>query len=160
MLNDGKYGVSVCENEIRLTLLRAPTMPDMHADRGTQTVNVALYPFAGALDQSDILLEAAALNAQADLTRTPQGDALFLPEQRNIVVSAVRPAETIKNALLVRVYEAMGKPTNTAVALHENICSAYETDMLEGHAKAIDDPRSMHFAPFEIKTFLLKLREA
>jgi len=160
ILNDGKYGVSVLSNDIRLTLLRAPTMPDMHADRGRQTVTYALYPFAGALDKSGVLLQAAALNREADVTRTPQGSAFFLPEDENIVVTAVRPAETIKNALLVRAYEAMGRPADTAVSLHERIRAVAETDMLEGHAKVVKDPTRMHFDPFEIKTFLLYLREA
>ncbi|MBR5287312.1 MAG: alpha-mannosidase [Clostridia bacterium] len=159
VLNDGKYGVSVRENEIRLTLLRAPTMPDMHADRGVQTMTYALYPFAGTLEGSDILDEAAALNGEADLSRTTGGEALLLPEEKNIVVSAVRVSETQKNALLVRAYEAMGKPTDTAVTLHEGIVAAHETDMLEAQAKAIECPRRIHFDPFEIKTFLLTLRE-
>lgn len=159
VINDGKYGVSVHENEIRLTLLRAPTMPDMHADRGVQTMTYALYPFCGTFEESDVLSQAAALNQEADLTRTPQGQALFLPKDKNIVVSMIRPAETKKNALLVRAYEAMGKPTDATVLLHEKIGNGYETDMLEGNAEEIRRFAGLHFDPFEIKTFLLELRE-
>ncbi len=155
VLNDGKYGVSVRENEIRLTLLRAPMMPDMHADQGVQRVTYALYPFAGQFEESDVLFEAAQLNGQ-----TYGGAPIFLPDQKNIVVETIRPAETEENALLVRAYEAMGKPTDAVFAVHERIEAIIETDMLEESARAcaFDGKLSVHFGPFEIKTFLLKLK--
>ena len=153
VLNDGKYGVSVRENEIGLTLLRAPMMPDMHADRGTQRFTYSIYPFAGAFEESGVLAEAAQLNGQEDI-----GLGLLESDQANVVVDSVRISETKANALLVRAYEAMGKPCRVKFAAHERIYRAFETDMTEENARPAD-LGGVAFAPFEIKTFLFELDE-
>lgn len=158
VLNDGKYGVNVVENEIRLTLLRSAMMPDQNADRGTQEFIYAFCPFDGAFQNSDVHLQAA------DLNETPIfagiGDDLgpiFLPNAKNIIVDTIKPADIFENALLVRVYEAMGKKTSCSFTAHEKIKSITETDMLEENATTVDVSH-VHFGPFEIKTFILMLR--
>ena len=157
VLNDGKFGVNVVENEIRLTLLRAPMMPDQTADRGKQEFTYAFYPFDGAFQDSDVHLQAAELNENSIFASVCDDlGAIFLPNQKNIIVDTIKPADIYENALLVRVYEAMGKQTDCAFTAHENIKSVTETDMLEENATAVD-PSHVHFGPFEIKTFILQL---
>ena len=157
VLNDGKYGVNVVGNEIRLTLLKSPMMPDMNADRGLQTVSYAFCPFRGSFAESDVLRQAAELNeppvwaGEAD-----QVGSIFLPDAKNIIVDTIKPADTVENALLVRVYEAMGKQTDCAFAVHEKVRGIRETDMLEEGGVAVE-PGKVHFGAFEIKTFLLYL---
>ncbi len=157
VLNDSKYGVSVAGDEIRLTLLRAPMMPDMNADRGVQNFTYSLYPFAGQFEQSGVLREAVELNEPPVFA----GEALALsgilvPDKENIVVETVKPADTAQNALLVRAYEAMGMPTRTHFTAADAITRAVETDMLEENGKPVD-LSAVDFGPFEIRTFLLFL---
>ena len=157
VLNDGKYGVNVVDNEIRLTLLKAAMMPDQNADRGDQQFTYAFYPFDGPFQDSDVLQQAAQLNEPA--VTGACGDDLgpvFLANAKNIIVDTVKIADVHENALLVRVYEAMGKQTDCAFAVHEKIQSVLETDMLEENPQAVD-PGNIHFGPFEIKTFILYL---
>ena len=158
VLNDGKYGVNVVGNEIRLTLLKSAMMPDQNADRGEQHFSYAFYPFDGAFADSDVPHQAAEFNepmiACADCDDI---GPIFLPNAKNIIVDTIKPADTIENALLVRVYEAMGKQTSCSFTAHEKIKSITETDMLEENATTVDVSH-VHFGPFEIKTFILMLR--
>lgn len=157
VLNDGKYGVNVVENEIRLTLLRAAMMPDQNADRGMQEFTYAFYPFDGAFQDSDVHMQAAELN-EAPIFAAAGDDlgAIFLPNQKNIIVDTIKPADCHENALLVRVYEAMGKQTGCAFTANPKIKTIAETDMLEENPQAVN-LQNIHFGPFEIKTFILQL---
>ncbi|MGN0747193.1 MAG: glycoside hydrolase family 38 C-terminal domain-containing protein, partial [Aristaeellaceae bacterium] len=160
VLNDGKYGVSVEGSDIRLSLLRAPLMPDMTADQGEQEFTYAFLPFAGPFEQSRVLREAVELNEPP----IPGGGAedaqpVFLPEKANIIVDTLKPSDTCPGAVLVRVYEAMGMATDTAVTLHPAIAAVKETDMLEenGHPLPMEGGLRLHFSAFEIKTILLHI---
>lgn len=159
VLNDGKYGVSVEGSDIRLSLLRAPLMPDMTADQGEQDFTYAFIPFAGPFEQSRVLRQATELNEPVIPGSDGAADGLpvFLPEKANIIVDTVKPSDTCPGAVLVRVYEAMGMATDTAVTLHPAIAGATETDMLEesGHPLPVDHGLQLHFGAFEIKTILL-----
>ena len=157
VLNNGKYGVNVVENEIRLTLLKSAMMPDQTADRGYQIVTYAFYPFDGAFQDSDVPQRGMEMNS-ALMGGTAEFDAhpIFLGNMPNIIVETVKPADTIENALLVRAYEAMGKQTTCAFTVHPNVKSVTETDMLEENGRAVDASH-VHFGPFEIKTFILTI---
>ena len=161
VLNDCKYGVNVRESEIRLSLMRAPLMPDMNADQGAQAFTYSIYPFVGAFAQSGTVRQAAELNAplQFGSPEGAQDGPIFLPEKENVVVDTVKIADTVKNALLVRAYEAMGMDTVTYVRVSDQVRGAAETNMLEENAQALDLSAPVHFGPFEIKTFLLYLRD-
>ena len=157
VLNDGKYGVNVVDNEIRLTLLKSAMMPDQTADRGHQEFTYAFYPFDGAFADSGVMQQAAQLN-EPMITCCKADDLapIFLADQKNIIVDTIKPADLHENALLVRVYEAMGKQTVCAFKAHEKIQSVCETDMLEEDPKTVDLDH-VNFGPFEIKTFILKM---
>ena len=157
VLNDGKFGVNVVGNEIRLTLLKSAMMPDQNADRGLQQFAYAFYPFDGAFQDSDVLQRAAELNEP--MIACGAGDELgpiFLSDKKNIIVDTIKPADCHENALLVRVYEAMGKQTDCAFTAHANVKTITETDMLEENPQPVD-LQNVHFGPFEIKTFILSL---
>ena len=160
VLNDSKYAVNVVDNEIRLTLLKSAMMPDMYADRGAQSFTYAFYPFAGSLAQSDIVREATQLNeplifGSADMKLNVE--QIFIPDQKNIIVDTIKPADTVENALLVRAYESMGMKTSTSFHYSERIGKIVETDMLEENPVEIQ-PENVEFGSFEIKTFLLYLK--
>jgi len=152
VLNDSKYGVSTHGNEIRLTLLRAPLMPDMTADRGLQRFTYSFCPL-NALE--DALREAELLN---EPLRPMAGRSvpILLPDAPNIVVDTLKPADDRDDALVARVYEAMGRATRTKLTLGAGIRVLLEADMLEEGAGPVP-PEEVSFGPFEIKTFILPL---
>jgi alpha-mannosidase len=81
---------------------------------------------------------------------------IFLPNAKNIIVDTIKPADTMENTLLVRVYEAMGKQTDCSFTANPKIANIVETDMLEENPQNVDLSH-VHFGPFEIKTFILQL---
>lgn len=165
VLNDCKYGVSTVGNEIRLTLMKAPLMPDMYADQGWQEFTYSFYPFMGAFAESGVVREACELNEPPAIGGTVPADReaasqpVCLPLQENIIVDTIKPADTVENALLVRAYEAMGMETDAAFLVPERVKKVYETDMLEENGREL--PRGgrleTRFRAFEIKTILLYL---
>lgn len=160
VLNDCKYGVSTADNEIRLTLLKAPMMPDMYADRGMQEFTYSFFPFVGAFSDSDALRQAVELNE--DVILGGEADdlgAIFVGDRKNIVVETVKPSDTVENALLVRAYEAMGMQTDVEFTISPRVRRVEETDMLEenGVECAVNGTLKTSFGAFEIKTFLLYL---
>lgn len=162
VLNDCKYGVNVLGSEIRLTLLKSPLMPDATADRGRQEFTYSFYPFSGPFQQSDVLRQATELNEPLVLGSPDAGIAeepILLPLQKNIVVDTVKPADTVENALLVRVYEAAGMATAASFTVGKNIRKIVETDMLEENSRLLtwENTLNASFGPFEIKTLLLYL---
>ena len=82
--------------------------------------------------------------------------ALMAIRESNGLVVNVFYADTAEDAVLVRVYEAMGMETETAVHVHLAVKRCLETDMLEENGQTADLGK-LHFKPFEIKTFLLHL---
>ena len=157
VLNDGKYGVNVVENEIRLTLLKSAMMPDQTADRGKQECIYAFYPFDGAFTDSDVPQQAMDLNETPIFADACDAlGSMFLPDAKNIIVDTIKPADTVENALLVRAYEAMGKQTACGFIANTRIKTVTETDMLEENPQSVD-LRNVHFGAFEIKTFILTL---
>lgn len=166
VLNDCKYGVNTVGNEIRLTLMKAPLMPDMYADQGEQEFTYSFYPFTGPFTESDVLREACELNEPPVVGEALPGEAeqvfqpVLLPAQKNIIVDTVKPADTVDNAVLVRAYEAMGMGTNASFSVSGAVKRIGEADMLEENEKelALRDGRlKARFGPFEIKSFLLYL---
>ena len=153
VLNDSKYGVSTHGNEIRLTLLRAPLMPDMEADRGVQRFTYSFCPLT-ALEEA--LREATDLN-EPPIPGGGETVPVFLPEAENIIIETVKPAGEAEDTLIVRAYEAMGRATRTRARIHENIREVLEADMAETPGAPIS-PEGIAFGPFEIKTFILPLK--
>lgn len=164
VLNDCKYGVSVSEQEIRLTLMKAPLMPDMYADQGKHEFTYSICPFTGPFQESGVVREAYELNEPLTFGAPPaEGTAdpgpVFLPLNKNIVVDTIKPADTVEKGILVRAYEAMGMGTDAAFAVSEAVKRVEEVDMLEqnGEDRPWKDRLEVPFGAFEIKTFLLYL---
>lgn len=166
VLNDCKYGVSTAGSEIRLTLMKAPLMPDMYADQREQEFTYSFYPFLGPFAESGVLREAYELNeppvvggvlpAGAEAALRP----VFLPGEKNIVVDTVKPADTVENAILVRAYEAMGIGTHASFTMTEAVRRISEVDMLEENEAPLPlqgGRLAVSFGAFEIKSFLLYL---
>ena len=76
LLNDCKYGVSVNDGVISLSLLRAPTYPDASADRGRHRFVYAYRAWNGPLETSGVTEAAEALNdplITVPVSMTPTG---------------------------------------------------------------------------------------
>ena len=159
LLNDCKYGVSVNDGVIGLSLLRAPVFPDPGADRGSHRFIYAYRAWNGPLETSGVQEAADALN---DPLITADGvcDLLHVLDisSASIAVESVKLAEDGSGDLIIRLFESMGG-ARTAVChplipfASARLCSLAEED---GEALPVSsDTFSVSFRPFEIVTVRL-----
>ena len=157
LLNDSKYGVSVEDNSINLTLLKSALAPDMAADKGIQEFAYAFYAWNGTFGQSDIIREAYELNVPVTTAPGSAGTrSLFSMDCRNVVIEAAKPADDRSGDVVVRLYESKRMSTDCVMSTSLPVKSAALTNMLEEHPKKLRVTRSgsmrLSFRPFEIKT--------
>lgn len=161
LLNDCKYGVSVNDNTMSLTLLRAPTWPDETSDQGTHHFTYGFTFWNGAFLGSPVVREAYELNYPVSLV--PGGGreskSLLSIDQANVIAETVKLAEDESGDWIVRLYESKGASVACGLHFGMSVAAVYETNMLE--EKLADLPHegeevSLQFRPFEVKTIRLR----
>ena len=162
VLNDSKYGLSVDDSSINLTLLKAPIAPDMNADKGIQKFTYSIYMWAGDFQDSGVIEEAYDLNTPVpQVNGTCDKKSVFNLNQNNIILETVKKAEDESGDLIVRLYEAQKAHTKCQLSTELAAEKAFETNMLEKKEKEIkctEGKLELEFSPFEIKTVRLKLK--
>lgn len=158
LLNDSKYGYDIKENRMRLTLLKAATHPDPHADQGHHTFTYALYPHAGDWREAKTVEKAWDLNDPVLALRgewNNEGSFLDLHSD-HIWVDAVKPAQD-GNGLIIRVHEYEGRRGKATLQVHKPIEKWLETNLMEESIGEEQIGSTIEFSikPYEIKTFRL-----
>lgn len=156
VLNDSKYGVSMLGDEISLTLLRASTSPDLHADQGEHDFTYSFYAWDGPFASCDVVRQGWELNVPALISRGACGtQSLLQVESENIIAEALKLAEDGSGDVILRLYESKHAATSTAIKWNLPFASASECDMLENETQALtahDQCFTLSFHPFEVKT--------
>ncbi|MGI6173887.1 MAG: alpha-mannosidase [Christensenellales bacterium] len=164
LLNDCKYGHSVDENGIALTLLKSSTLPNPEADTDMEHhFTYSLMPHTGDWRCAATPNAAYALNMPATVRKAGgEGEMLrplFTVSNENILVEVVKKALD-GDGVIVRVYECYGRRTAGAVLESAfGILSCEESNMLEQkQADAPFDGNTVSFdmRPYEIKTFRIR----
>lgn len=120
-LNDCKFGVSVEENVVGLSLLKSGTYPNPVADREHHEATYSVLPHTGSWQEAGTVREGYLLNnplracTGTGSAVLPQRYSLVSHDHRNIMVEAVKQAED-SDALIIRLYEF--ENTRTDVRLH------------------------------------------
>ncbi|NLK74416.1 MAG: alpha-mannosidase [Clostridiales bacterium] len=181
VLNDCKYGVSTNGNSIELSLLKAPLIPDMYADKGLQEFTYSIYAAPCSFYDSDIIRQGYELNMPAtsieristesinntlDIksrkTSTCIDENSFIEiSNSGIILETVKLADDGSGDIILRLYEAKGAHTNCQLALNFHLNNIMEVNMLEeldsGAELIIEEVErrrivELTFRPFEIKT--------
>nr|BAB40444.2 alpha-D-mannosidase [Bacillus sp. GL1] len=163
LLNDCKYGHDIKDNVIRLSLIKSAIDPDPNADQGEHLFTYSLYPHAGDWASGGTATAAWALNNP--LLAVPgasafAGKSLLRADGAHIAFDAIKKAED-EDALVVRLHEYAGGRGLTTLTPGCEIASWQECDLLErpiGDRHDGDKPLRFELAPYEIKTFLIRLR--
>lgn len=161
LLNDGRYGYDVHDGVLRLSLLRAATYPDPHADQGAHDFTYALLPHLGDWRQGEVIPAGYDLNAPAlplAVAAQPAGTlpaaySQFRVDAPNVVLETVKKAED-GSGLILRLYESWGTRTRAALALPDDAaavrCTSMEQPLPGEEAVQHSLPLTLH--PFEICT--------
>jgi alpha-mannosidase len=162
VLNDSKYGYDAVGNTLRITMLRSATWPDEVADKGRQQFTYALYPHAGTWKQAQTVRRGYELNdplkAEQVFPHTgtlPAEHSWASIENPNVTLTAIKKAED-SDALVFRMYEWAGTPTDVKLHIPPGATYAIETNLMEkpegAHLNLTGDLVTIPIKPYEILT--------
>ena len=171
LLNDCKYGHSIQENVIRLSLLRSPTLPDPEADQGEHRFAYTLWPHAGGWEQSTVAA-AYALNdplivfdASGLGSRRPAGPAgspghnlsFVKCDAPNIVIETIKRAQDGRG-VIIRFYESQRRRGPVKLTAGFPLQQVWQTNLLEDDRTALTpDGHSVELfvRPYQVVTLRL-----
>jgi alpha-mannosidase len=133
ILNNCKYGYDCKENVLRLSILRAPTDPDPHADEGEHAFTYSLFTSAG--DWRNGTVEAGReLNTPLLVFAAPDNTEVarwqFAVDGGSVILESIKKAED-SDSLILRLFEHAGSDCTARVRLPKTPKRAAETDLLE-----------------------------
>ena len=162
LLNESKYGFSVHDNVMRISLLRSTTNPDPTADKGRQVFTYSLYPHADSWQKAQTVRRAYELNVPvlAKVTESELLDEIpgsFVSvDAENVVIDTVKKAED-SDALIVRVYESHGARGDVNLTFGVTPKDVTECDLMEENDEPVascdGSTLSFRIRPWEIRTF-------
>ena len=155
VLNDCKYGLSVREGSLRLSLHKGGERPDREGDRGRHVCRYAILPHEGGFSAQSVVQPAYCFN----YLPIQMGGADALPgllkvDAPNVIVETVKPCEEAGRAYILRLYESTGAYVNAAISFGHTVKGLALTNMLEEEQEIIKAGKSVSltFRPFEIRT--------
>ncbi|MBD5455236.1 MAG: alpha-mannosidase [Lachnospiraceae bacterium] len=162
LLTDCKYGCSVQNGVIGLSMLKSATDPNPDADKEKHEFMFSILPHRGDFREGKVIPEAYELNnpAIAVIKKNKTG---FLPrsfsfastDQPNVVIEAIKRSED-SNAWIIRLYECYNKRCNVTMQLREKIHNAFLCNLLEEQEEPVvfeKDKILFSIKPYEILTF-------
>ena len=161
LLNDCKYGHSVKNGVIGLTLLKSGVEPNPNADVEVHTFTYALYPHGETWKEAATAHESYKLNQPAYVVAAGQpGQAMSYAsvDQRNVILETVKEAENGSGTVL-RLYEFENARTKTVLHVPAGVTRAYSTNLLEEIEEELpveNGQVAFTIKPYEIKTILLQ----
>ncbi len=163
LLNDCKYGHSVDESSMALTLVKSSVMPNPEADIEVHELTYSLMPHVGGWREAGTTDMAYRLNVPVQTVKGAGGEKTEAPfaevTEPNVLVEVVKEALD-GDGMIVRVYECYGR-RSTGVQLKldfaptsAEVCSLTEKRIedaaLCGNVIAFD------MKPYEIKSFRIR----
>jgi alpha-mannosidase len=137
LLSANKYGYSVLGSTVGITLLKCPTDPNPHADRGEHHFTYAMMPHVGDFRQAGVITEAWSLNqplmcqaVEARENGLASQFSLVSCDAPNMVATALKKAEDGED-LILRMYDAFDCKSTVTVTLPEGTRHAELCDLME-----------------------------
>lgn len=155
ILNDCKYGISVKDSQMRLSLHKGGCRPDYRGDKGVHECTYSFYPHNEGFGTDSVIKPAYELNYKPIVVSGEWSRPSFAGvDCGNIIIEAIKPCEEDEKAYIMRLYDAEGTYTNTTLTLNGNVKEAALTNMLEETIEKLPDTNRINlvFKPFEIKT--------
>ncbi|TMD72157.1 MAG: alpha-mannosidase [Chloroflexi bacterium] len=162
LLNDCKHGYDIHGSVMRLSLLRGPTHPDPTADLGDHQFTYALVPHRGDFREAGVVEAAEDLNspllpAHGNLAAGTSRSLIEI-DTRQVIVEAIKRAED-SDAVIVRLYEAWGRPCTARIRVTLPATRAHLCDLLERNVhevSVLDGQLELELTPFKIVTLKLE----
>lgn len=133
MLNDCKYGHSVKDSNMALTLIKSGIEPNPVADQEEHYFTYALYPHAGKWQEARTVEQAYDLNQPAIVVAGGKpGSHLSKAsvDKSNVVLETIKCAECGEGTI-IRMYESENALTKTNLMVSGNYKKAFICNLLE-----------------------------
>lgn len=161
ILNDCKYGVSVNDGVIGISLLKSAVYPNPDADKEHHSFVFSIYPHKGSFKEAGTIGRAYALNnpmvgllKENESGCLPGKYSIVQADAPNVVIEAVKKAEK-EQATIIRLYETFNKRTRTTIHFGYPAKAVYECNMLEDvqqEVESVGTEAAITVKPYEIKT--------
>lgn len=160
LLNNGKYGYSIKDQAMKLSLLKSAVYPDTTADKGMHEFMYSLYPHKNSVTEGGTIETANRINLPA---RAVPG--CFADDRRivkvssdSVLIDAVKKAEG-EECLIVRLHECRGGSAKVRLSSDFPVKKLVPCNLLEHDCEeAVEGPEIIfNITPFEIKTFKVYL---
>lgn len=169
-LTDSKYGVSVNDSQVELTLLKSGTYPNPRADRGYHEFVYAIYPHQGSWQEAGTVKQAYEINnpvtavlktKQSSLL--PQEFGFVSTEAENLIFEVLKEAEDGDGEIL-RFYECWNCQKHITLTFAKPYQTIALCNMLEQEERVIGVQTKqveLVVKPYEIVTLkLIEMEEA
>lgn len=165
LLNDCKYGYSVKDSNMALTLIKSGIEPNETADQEEHIFTYALYPHKGTWSAGGTVEEAYKLNQKAyavtgDLKA--DGTSFVSTDKENIILETVKRAEA-EDGIIIRFYECQNSLTKTTLTFGEKeLVEVIECNLMEEEEQNIaieNHSFTVTVKPYEVKTYKVKIKE-
>jgi len=156
VVNDCKYGVSVRDGLIGLSLAKGGTRPDERGDVGVYRFRYGYFPHTGGYCAKEVILPAYCFNYPSLPMKgtSISTEPLLTIDSPNVIIETVKPCEDSEKAFIARIYESEGSFTSTKLHAGFYIQSLQVCNMME--QPICDCDQNLIFQPFEIKTIKIK----
>ncbi len=161
ILNNCKYGHDIKDNIMRITLLKAATMPDASQDQGLHEFTYSLLPHGGDFVEGNVVQEAFALNeplqAVKGKTELPYNSFLSF-DNAQIELDAVKKSED-GSYIVIRFHEFAGSKQKVTLKLGFAFSSWCEGDLRERAIGEMHQGKeiALEMGAYEIKTVLVEI---
>jgi alpha-mannosidase len=155
ILNDCKYGISVKDSQMRLSLHKGGCRPDDRGDGGTHACTYSFLPHNDSFGVNSVIKPAYELNVKPLVIKGKlQAESFARIDTENIIIETIKPCEDNEKAYIMRMYDAEGTYTRATLCLGENAKRICLTNMLEETIEILPaiNEVELEFGPFEIKT--------
>lgn len=155
VLNDCKYGISVKDSQMRLSLHKGGCMPDFRGDKGVHDCTYAMLPHMGSMAAGNVIEPAYLLNEKPLFVNgSLPMESLVSLSTDHVIVETVKPLEKQEKGFILRLYEAEGASGAVTVTFGFPVKGIAQTNMLEEIEKEYEAAQQacLTFRPFEIKT--------
>lgn len=133
LLNDCKYGHSVKDSNMALTLIKSGTEPNPTTDQEEHDFIYAIYPHAEGWRQAQTVTEAYKLNQPLLVemgTETKPAYSFASVDASNVIMETVKNAEDGEGTV-IRMYESENSYTKTKLTVNAEFKKAFICNLLE-----------------------------
>lgn len=167
ILNDCKYGHSIQDNVIKLTLLRSPSYPDPSADEGVHQFIYSMLTHASNWKPGTIqaayelnhphITHYSPNQSEANINKQDIQESFIRLSQPNVILETIKRAED-GNGIIVRLFASQRRRCKFDLLTGFEMAQAWRVNILEEWKEELqisNNTLTYDISPYQILTFRL-----